>query len=246
MKRLFIIIATALFTLGILTSSFIPTYAVQAQSIYLRIITEDTPFYKNTTDQSPLFYLPYTYYVKLLGKEMGFYHVEIYGEGGLCALDGFVPDSYLYDDGLYVDNPYVILNLTTTGTAVLYADSNLTSPLQYLFPERQLTYYGQIKKDNSFVYYVCYNDRLGYIKEANVFPFSIPNHPNELTFIKTEEPPPPIEELPPQANLNNYNGLKIAIIACLIFAGIIALVFALRAKPNKSVAVSYYDENDYE
>lgn len=221
-------------------------YPVNAQDEYLRVITEDTPFYQNLSDDSPLFFLPYTYYVKALGVENDFTYVEVYGQGGVAAIDGFVPTDMLFSDGLSVENPFVILTLTTQSTAVLYADSNLTVPVQYLFANRQLNYYGKLGSENEIVYFVGYNDKLGYVKEDAVFPFSIPNHPNELTFIVPETPQtPPVENLPQSTN-DEYLILKICIIACLIFAGVVALFFAIKFRANKSVATSFYDENDYE
>ena len=107
-----------------------------------------------------------------------------------------------------------------------------------------MQFYGTLPLDGDNLYYVSYNGKLGYVKEACVFPFSIPNHPNELTFLVPEQP-----QTPPNAEQNSQNvypGLYAAVIACLIFSGVIALIVAIRFKPKKSVAVSYYDENDYE
>lgn len=222
-----------------------PTSKVYADyGKYLRVITEDTPFYQSPTDKGPLFYLPYTYYVKALETVDGFVHVECYGQGGIAGLDGYVPLGYLFDDGLTVANPFVVLEITTVNTAILYADSTLLEPLQYLFANRELKYYGSITSGEENLYYVSYNNRLGYVRESDVFPFSIANHPNELTFIIPEEPIP--EEQPQVNSEQDFFTLKMVIIACLVFAGIMALVVALNKKPNKSVAVGYYDDNDYE
>ena len=232
--------------LSVLILFCLPLADARAQNTYLRVITEDTPFYKSISDDNPLFYLPYTYYVKVLEQNSDFTHVEVYGEGGIAAIDGYVPTHYLYEHNLKVDNPFVVLTLTTTDTAILYSDPNATNHLQYLFANRQLSFYGTMPSINGNLYFVGYNGRLGYVKESSVFPFSIPNHPNELTFLIPEEP----AERPPSNNeiyqSGDYLGLKIAIIGCLVFAGIIALFVALKVKPQKSVAVSFYDENDYE
>ncbi len=224
----------------------LPLVTVKAADSYLRVITDDTPFYKNVADQTPTFYLPYTYYVKNLGSIDEFTHVEVYGQNGVAAIDGFVPTDMLFYDGLSVDNPFVSLSLKTQNTAILYADIALTQPVLYLFDDRTLSYYGKASLDGKNIYYVGYNDRLGYVKEDNVYPFSIPNHPNELTFIVPEEPvvPPKNEQLDPTKD--DYVVLKAAIVVCLILAGVIALVFVVKNRPNKNVAISFYDDNDYE
>lgn len=218
--------------------------SVNADSVYARIISDNTPFYQTEEAKSPLFYLPYTYYVKILKQGETLTHVECYGDGNTAALDGFVPTDMLFYDGLKVENPFVVLDITTVDTAVLYQDANLKTQTQYIFENRNMHYYGWLNSDNGKVFYVSYNDKLGYIKEADVFPFSIPNHPNELTFITPEIPEEPPKDT---SNTNDdFFGIKVAIIVCLTFAGIVALLFAISKRRNPNLAISYYDDNDYE
>jgi hypothetical protein len=75
----------------------------------------------------------------------------------------------------------------------------------------------------------------------------MPNHQNQLTFIKPEDPP--VEEFPknPQTSHNDATlSIKIIVIACLVFSGIVGLIFAIKHKPTSASAVTFYDENDYE
>lgn len=240
-----IITTLALILLSVFLSPFfIQTAGADFSGKYLRVINDSTPFYKNANETTPLFYLPYTYYVKPLGTVGTLTHVECYGNGGIATIDGYVPTDLLFDDGLSVVNPYVVLELTTANTAVLYKDTSLTEPMQYLFAERQLKYYGNMTVGNERAYYVSYNDKLGYVKESDVYPFLIADHPNELTFLPQETPDQPIIENPSETN--DLFALKITIFVCLIFAGIIALIIALKGKPSKKIAVGYYDDNDYE
>ncbi len=245
MKRYLYLILAIIFSINTLGVS---VYTASASSNYLRVINEQTVFYSNANDNSALFYLPYTYYVKSLGDVGAFTHVECYGTGGSPALDGYVKTLDLFDDGLIVNNPFVNLTITTATTSVLYTDSTLTTPIQYVFAERNLRYYGSYLYQDKNVYYVEYNGKLGYIKESDVYPFAIPNHPNELTFIPPAEPDLPVDGNPntPPEQTEDLLSLKIIIIVCLLFAGIVALFVALKHKPNQQVATSYYDENDYE
>lgn len=240
-----IISTLALILLSVsLSPFFIQTATADFSGKYLRVINDSTPFYKNANETTPLFYLPYTYYVKPLGTVGTLTHVECYGNGGIATIDGYVPTDLLFDDGLSVTNPYVVLELTTANTAVLYKDIFLSEPMQYLFAERQLKYYGNITVGEERAYYVSYNDKLGYVKENDVYPFLIADHPNELTFLPQETPELPKEEQPP--NTSDLFVLKVTIFVCLIFAGLIALIIAFKGKPTKKIAVSYYDDNDYE
>ena len=219
-------------------------YAQETPTEYLRVITEDTPFYRNTTDTQPLFYLPYTYYVKSLGVVDEFTHVEVYGGDGKVALDGFVPTVFLFQDGQEVLSPYLHLTIFTSQTAVLYQDFDLSTPAQYVFQDRELTYYGFITTEQGKVFFVSYNNRLGYVKETEVYPFAVKNHPNKLTFLTTDLPNNTLTA--PSTVHRDFFSLKTAIIACLLFAGLIALFIALKPKLPPINNADYYDENDYE
>lgn len=242
MKRHFSFVSILLIIL-ICFGCYISPVLVYAQSEYRRVINDTTPFYKSTTDENPLFYLPYTYYVKVISQSDNFCHVVINGENGNMGIDGFVPTDQLFYDGQEVIVPYLNLYITTVDTAVLYADFNLSSPIQYIFAGRSLLYFGERQSLNGKLFYVAYNDKLGYVKESDIMPFIINNHPNKLTFI-TE---PEIDNTQGVIASNELSiNLRTAIIVCLLLAGLIALFIALTNKNNNTKKMNYYDENDYE
>lgn len=217
----------------------------EVKSEYLRVITEDTPFYEDKSEDAPLFYLPYTYYVKV--KEYGevFTRVEYAAEG--FAIDGYVPTDKLFDDGLEVQNPFPQITVLTASTATLYSSAETTFSVQYIFGGRTLYFYGtNFSPQGKTLYYVAYNDRLGYVKEEDLVPFTLSYHPNELTFLKPEPVEEPKTEEPEQPSAQAVFDLRIAIFAVLGLAGLIALIVAGSRKPKTSPAASYYDENDYE
>ena len=94
---------------------FLPTYNKQAyanaKTEYLRVIDNDTPFYKNIDDTDALFYLPFSYYVKIIGHSDDYYHVEIHGDNGHVAIDGYVPSDRLINDNLTVISPFLKLTI---------------------------------------------------------------------------------------------------------------------------------------
>lgn len=249
--RKFLILGLSLFVAISVCLNFTPQTA-DASSPYRRIITNDTPFYSDKNGTDLLFYLPYTYYVKVIEDNVGtLCHVEYCGENGVTAIDGFVPSSALFNDGLIVENPYPNVKVLTIDTSVLYSDLLSTDPIQYLFKDRQLDYYGFITApDNSIVFFVGYNGKLGYVKETDVYPFTIENHKNELTFL-----PPPQEDLPSSEDVqttqqssmpDNFLSLRIIIISCLLLAGLIALFVALSKRPKNAPTTTFYDENEFE
>ncbi len=229
--------------IGICFGFYVSPRQVFAQSEYRRVINDTTPFYKSMLDQTPLFFLPYTYYVKIISQKDNFCHVEINGENGQTGIDGFVPTEQLFYDGQEVFSPYLNLYITTVDTAVLYSDPNLSFPIQYIFAERSLLYFGENQSIHGKLFYVAYNNKLGYVKESDILPFVINNHPNELTFLP--KPTPEENQTSVQTN-NDFFNLKTIIIVCLLLAGIFALFIALSNKNNNAKKTNYYEENDYD
>lgn len=217
--------------------------------VYLRVIDSETAFFSDDNGENLLFYLPYTYYVKVLSQGENLTHVECYGNGGTLLLDGYVPTSKLYSDEQDVTSPYLSKDLQTITTTVLYQDSKLTTSIQYVFENRTLKYYGELPSANGTkCFYVSYNNRLGYVKESDVSPFTIANHPNELTFLSTEEDISETTTLEQDESSASGIGseLKIIIIACLIIAGFIALAISLKGKGKGVENLEYYEETDCE
>ena len=243
MKRILAIIL-------LITSVFISPMAaseVYAQSDsfrYLRIIDDSTPLYSDSLGTDLVCYLPYTYYVKVLSYSEELLRVECYGSDGTAAFEGYVPAEKLFDDGLDVEEPYADVKATTAVTTILYFDKELTMPQMYIFPERDLKYYGQIPDGDTFIYFVGYNGRVGYVREADLYSFEVPDHPNELTFLITEKEPEP--ETTPQTETPDLTGVRVMIIVCLVFAGMVGIFIAFRPKIKHETAATYYDENDYE
>ena len=235
-------IAFALITLTAFSTGT-QTAAASGKDVYLRVITEDTPFYSDADMTDLLFYLPYTYYVKVLSTGETATHVEIGGNN--LKLDGFTPGDLLFSDGLPIDNPYPSVSVTTAKSAVLYADKDLSTPLLFVFPSRTMKYYGSADANGEILYYVSYNEYLGYVKETDLIPFTVENHPNPLTFIpESEEPPIKSEPDNPPAE-TSYSPLAMIVIGALLLAGIIGLIFSVLKKPRQKDTY-YYDENEYE
>lgn len=225
-------------------ASYAPAFAEQNYG-YLRVITEDAPFFADSGGNNLLFYLPYTYYVKALDSGTYFTHVEISPTFG-AVIDGYVPTEKLYYDALTVTSPYPDVSITTAKSAAFYKTAVATEILQYVFENRTLCYYGELTVNGEKLYFAGYNNRLGYIKESDVMPFAFGLHPNPLTFIPDDPEPVPDDSANVEPAEENTDVLRIVIIGCLAFAGLIALFFAVKSKPKPHAAASYYDENDYE
>jgi len=214
---------------------------------YLRIINDTTPFFSDNLGNNLLFYLPFTYYVKIIGSTNDFYHVEI-ESNGLVSIDGYVPKNQLFKDNLTVSNPYPVISIKTAKDCTFYKDKMLTLPIRYIFGDRDIKYYGFAGEvQNERVYFVSYNNQLGYVKESDISPFSIPIHPNEQTFLPPLENPstqnPDNKDKETNAS-GNLSELESAVIVCLVIAGVLSL-FIVFGKRKTTTSSAYYDENDY-
>ena len=212
-------------------------------AFYKRVITDNTTFYKDEKCLEPLFYLPYTYYVRIISESAGVTHAVCYGDDGITALDGYIRTDELFIDNLPVKSPYLCKYVSTSDTTTFYSDFIKKNTLQFIFKDRVLSYYGTYKdSDGNNLFYCEYNGRLGYVSENTIYPFTIENHPNELTFLTPDQPETP----KPDDKSNTTLSLKIIIISCIAIAGISGLFFVFRPKKKPAVCAGYYDENDFE
>ncbi len=247
MKRLYIILCFIVCFFAVSLSAFPQKKSVKAENNgkYLRVIEENVPFFADEQGLEYIFNLPYTYYVKLLAEGEILSKVE-YGALGGTALIGYVPTKSLYNDDLSVISPYPNLKIKTLCTTILYSDSEYTTQVQYIFSGREMTFLGSsISTNGVYACFVEYNGRIGYVKDNDIIPFNLENHPNELTFLEPEPEPELIPEIENEGSTTKVS-LKYVIIACLLFAGVLSLLLVFRKTPATSPAVSYYDENDYE
>lgn len=239
-----------------LLSLFIPSPSVanaQSTNGYARIINDNTPFFSDSTGLDLLFYLPYTYYVKVIETQNEFLHVEYGGYSDNLTIDGYVLKSQVYFDELVVSSPYPNVQVQTCDGCALYKTSSMLEPVMHIFKDRTVKPYGtSVAPDGSIIYYVSYNNTLGYVYEKHLKPFTLNNHSNPLTFLKPEVKPENSENTPNDTQTStteksDFFSLRIVIIICLVFAGIIAFFVAMKHGGKKAPDFSsYYDENDYE
>ncbi len=220
-------------------------------SPYGRVINDTTPFYSDPTSTNLLFYLPYTYYVKIIGEMGDFYHVEYGGYSDNPVIDGYVPKNALYFDEQKVTSPYPSIQINSSTSCTLYDSTMMNIPIKHIFKNRTLMPYGiNYAPNGSVIYFITYNDTLGYVYENQITPFTLENHENPLTFLENNSVKPPITnstETKKDEKNNEFLSLRIVIIVCLVFAGLIALFVGVKnATKKRTDFSSYYEENDYE
>ena len=212
------------------------------QSVYMRVVDSTTPFFLSDTDSQPLFYLPCSYFVKVLDQTEHFYHIECFGNN-TPAIDGLVPKEKLVSVDYQVQEPYMNTCVTTSSSCMLYADSSAKQSIYHIFPQRTLNLYGLLSREGEEnLYLVCYNNKIGYVKESCLNPFTMPTHPIPLP---QEQKPQKVETTINQSPSIGFDGLKTAIIICLSLAGVIALCLVVKRKNKQdgASATTFVDDD---
>ena len=200
---------------------------INAEEAYLRVLEENVFFYSSPEEDTAVFILPYSYYVKKIGVSGEYYHVECFGLGNTPMLDGFVKiEDVTPSDGTSL--PYLSYSITTAKDAELYFERPLSDSYRYVFKNRTLYYYGKITVDSGEIFYcVSYNKTLGFISEEDVYPFTVPLNPDPI-----DVPSPASDtENDETENKRTETALKTAVAASLILAAVI--IIALIVLPEK-------------
>ena len=232
--RRFIAFALTFFSSLTLFSSYGANAKAESEPYY-RIIDEITPFFADENQTELLFYLPYTYYVKILSVNGNTAHIEY----GNIAIDGYTYFDKLFREEQSVLLPYPDVSVKTQKSTLLYQDKECLTPVKYVFAERTMRFYGKALLNNSYVYYVEYNGEMGYVSEESLYPFTVEPHKNPFTFITEENP----DQKP---KTNNSLPFKIIIFSCLGLSGIIAIFISIKNKKSPEKLGDYYEENDFE
>ena len=221
-----------------------PPRRADAYSAYGRVIERDVGFYKDPQAEQLLFYLPYTYYVKIDEKSQSVSRAELFcGEYSTPAIDGYVfTDDFYYEESVPV-SPFYEKVLTTASSAGFYADAGCTRLTRHIFENRSLKYYGYAYDAvGNYVYFVDYNDELGYVREECIVPFEFTPHPAPLPVEESPVTTPPEDDPQPEGD---NTGLKIAIVASLALAVAVILLFSVRPSAKKDRSEDIDQDNDF-
>ena len=194
--------------------------------------SSNVKFYSDASTDAFLFYLPESYYLKVLSKGANFTHVECFGNQNAPLLDGYVlSDSvrFLTED---ISEPYLDFSIQTATDTNIYGDSDFSSVVMHVFKNRSLTYYGNAyDKTGGYIYYVSYNNRFGYVSEKDVMPFTLPVHSGYVL---------PTDKTEPDTSVTSktQENIPLVIIIIMSFACLVIMFSLLKPVKNKRT----YDE----
>ena len=220
LKKLAAALAAALpfaFVLG-----FAPAHAAEtSEGSYARVMQEEVYLYSSPQEESGLFILPRTYFVKITGEEAGFYQVEYLTDTsarpvyGYCRIGDVEPVDYV------PETPFLTYETEVTFTV---GSSDLPDGFftAYTVPA---AFYGTFYYGSSVYYYVNMDGEFGYVPASACPPL---DYPENTEHTQTETPP---DEAPVH---NSVNAVNIDLICALSVAALGAVYFLFRpAKPAK-------------
>lgn len=194
MKRLILLFVafftTYLFVFETYYYSQIPLNVVKTYAElprYGRILTEDAGFYSDKGDDFK-FYIPYSYYVKILSVG------ELYSKVSYGYEDNKYPiiNGYVYTENLHISDyvptsPFAVITLTVISDGVLFGNIDLTEQKVGVCSGKQVFYYGDAYATNGEdLCYVCYDGYLGYMRLSCFSSFTIKLNPDPIDYPEIE------------------------------------------------------------
>ena len=241
MKRILIIFCI-LFYIFLLPLSY-KTVNANGKTYY-RILKENAYIYADVNLTSPMFIIPYTYYVKAENVS-GTTARVVYGDenSDYPVIIGYMPLTDLTLSDITPINPYAVIKVSTNVSDILFNDVNKKKAYFNIPSETFMIYYGEIKDSNFNTLCMVYcKNKLGYIDKTSLNSFKIEQNSDPLPSIK-EEPTTPSDGgnlLAPSSALGE--NLQIVIIVG-ISTICISVVYALfRPTKNKTTKQNEYFE----
>ena len=224
MKRFLLVIA-----LGILVSScaLFPNVPVtvsadgEKTSSYAVAADKDVWFYSAPDEESGLFLLPFSYYVKVVEDGQPFCKVE-YGDGvSLPRLTGYCKSETLTPVDFVPTRPFLLKQVTLTYT-LSGTDENEFDSL-----EKNFYYYGSTFRGTARYWYVYADGKYGFVAQNKEPDFEL-----NVDYLTTPTTTPTEPETPPES-APPMTGVQIALvcIAVCVIVAIAAAVFFTRKNP---------------
>ena len=247
MKRIIVILIAILYFLLLLNLT--PQTKVLATSeCYYRVLKEKVYIYTDSNLNSPMFIVPYTYYVKCESINGNIARV-VYGneQSDYPVIIGYMNLNDLTLTQTTPLNPFAILKISTSNQDVLFSDISKKKPYFNLPSETFMIYYGEILDSEANVMYMVYcKNKLGYVDKNCINSFSIPLNQDPLPEPEIIEPSTPSDSTnieKPTSELGEH-------LQILIIVGIstvcISVVYAL-FKPTKNKTAKqneYFEESE--
>ena len=231
LKKLFAAAALAAALPFALAPGFAPALAAETADGYARVLREDVYLYAEPQEESGLFILPRTYFVKITGEAGDYYRVEYLTGTDAAPVRGYCRTGDVEPVDYIPEAPFLLYETEVTFTA---GDAGLPADFitEYTVPA---AFYGTFYYGSSVYYYVCLDGKFGYVPANSCPPLDYPEN-TEHTAQETPDPP--------REGAGNANAVNIVLICALSVAALGAVYFLFRPAKPASARPAPFD--DYE
>lgn len=226
------------------------TFLAQADSeSYACIVNDDTYFYSSANEDSGLFILPTTYYVKIISKSDDFCFVQYLEDvAEYKAVYGYCKTEALTSVDFTPARPYLYYTYTAT-YAVEGNSSGETGNFSTFTCD--CIYYGDYKSGTTTYRYVSINGEFGYIPKTCeiTYPLNTDYLPDEPTeepasdvITPSEEPTTDVDDVADEQQTSSspsVNGAGLGIIIALSAILIVVAIFVIAVRPRKKKNYSF-------
>lgn len=218
-----------------------------SDTVWARIINEQTPFFSDIACSMIKFYIPKSYFVKVIEVNSDSTRV-IYMDNDLKvpSREGYIKtcDLLIYNQEVY--NPYLNLSLKITSDEILFADTNKTYPKTILSYGDNALLYGTLTINGENFCYVYANGYIGYVRRSAFAPFEIPMHEiplsNKISSEESEDSS--ILTEPTNTNSSIDSTMKIVIIVAISITCLSVIYLLFKPKNDSALKLALTQDND--
>lgn len=167
-------------------SSLNSTKQAQASTEYARVLNEETPFYSDPDLRSVKFYLPYSYFVRVVNEGVDATRVCYMENYDAPAREGYIKTCDLFVCDYTPEAPYPNLKLILKSDEVLFSNPADKTARVVLSVGDSAYYYGELPVSSEIFYYVYSGIYVGYVRKNAFFEHTLSLHPQPLP--KTDVP----------------------------------------------------------
>ena len=230
MKRFLPLLAALLFgCLSLLPRPALAVHAEETNERYAVAAREDVWFYAAENEESGLFLIPYTYYVRVVREGTLFTAVQYLDDvSPYRAISGFCKTEMLTFVDFIPSRPYLRREITVTYT--IAGENPMDSAFNKI--ERRFVYYGTSYAGTARYFYVYADGVFGYVPATQDILFE--RNTDYLEQVSATPDPPPSETEEPASP--SLTPVQIVAICAAALAVLAVMAFVLRGKKRPAPA----------
>lgn len=230
------------------TINALPNQA-KANLQYAMVIEHDVALYSDASCRYVKFYLPYSYFVKIIEVGTDYSRVTYMDDMDNCPrCEGYVKNIYLDFSFDAPENPYPQVTVTAISDEVLFSDLANKKPKEVILSNNKAVYFGNITYEGEKFFYVYAQNQVGYVRENGFSQLELKEHPlapKKTPLDDTKLTPTSTKDTKTNTSLLSEKSYQPMIIILIVLSALLLLYFILRQSPQKAEHSFYRDEDDF-